>query len=85
MATPATQWAYSAGNVAVRPLPALRLREEQLDALRACARGLSLRFDKWEIVNALLLAGFVEKNIVGVIRVTKEGREYLSTLSDVPL
>jgi len=38
-----------------------------------------------EIVNALLLAGLVEKNIVGVIRITREGQEYLSTLSDVPL
>jgi hypothetical protein len=85
MATPATQRNDQAGNVVVGRAPALRLREEQVDALRACARGLSLRFEKWEIVNALLLAGFVEKNIVGVIRVTKEGQDYLSTLSDVAL
>jgi hypothetical protein len=85
MATPASQWTYAANNVAVSPIAALRLRQEQLDSLRACARGISLRFEKWEIVNALLLAGFVEKNIVGVIRITREGREYLTTLSDVPL
>ena len=61
------------------------MRRKQLHALRACARGLSLRFEEWEIVNALLLAGFVEKNVVGVIRITKEGQDYLSTLSDVAL
>ena len=85
MASHASQWTYAANNVAVSPIPALRLRQEQLDSLRACARGISLRFEKLEIVNALLLAGLVEKNIVGVIRITREGQEYLSTLSDVPL
>jgi hypothetical protein len=57
----------------------MRLTDEQLEALRACANGVSLRFEKSEIVNALLEAGCAERNIAGVIRVTEKGHEYLRT------
>jgi hypothetical protein len=55
----------------------VRLTDEQLAALRACADGISLRFEKPEIVNALLAAGYVSRNVAGVIRVTQHGKEYL--------
>ena len=55
------------------------LTEEQLDRLRACARGISLRFEKPQIVDALVAAGLVEKNIAGVVTISAKGRQYLST------
>ncbi|HEX9277458.1 MAG TPA: hypothetical protein VGA51_13795 [Casimicrobiaceae bacterium] len=60
----------------------VRLTDEQLEALRACAKGVSLRFEKSEIVNALLEAGYAEKNIAGVVRVTEKGHQYLRTHGD---
>ena len=57
------------------------LSREQLKALRACAEGISLRFEDFAIVNALLEAGFVEKNVAGVVRVTAEGHRYLRSQS----
>ncbi len=40
----------------------IRLTDEQLEALRACAKGISLRFENPEIVKALLADGYVSKN-----------------------
>jgi hypothetical protein len=56
---------------------ATRLTYEQLEVLRACARGISIRFDEPEIVNALLEGGYAEKNVAGVIAVTVRGLKYL--------
>ena len=56
----------------------IMLSREQLEALTRCAEGLSLRFDQAAVVNALLNAGYVRKNVVGVISITEAGREYLS-------
>ncbi len=56
-----------------------RLTDEQLEALRACARGVSLRFEKPEIVNALVSGGYVERNVAGVITVMAKGHQYLRT------
>ena len=68
----------SSSSIHPLPLPAvIRLNEEQFEALRSCSKGISLRFERWEIVNPLLDAGLVEKNLAGVIRVTKEGHEYV--------
>jgi hypothetical protein len=50
---------------------------EQLEALRRCAKGISLRFDAHEIVNALVTGGYVMKGVAGVITVTTEGHELL--------
>lgn len=54
-----------------------RLTSEQLDALRRCANGISLRFEAWAIVNALIAGGYVQAGIAGVITVTAKGEEYL--------
>jgi len=55
----------------------VRLTQKQLQALRACSKGISLRFEEWEIVNALVECGFAAMNAAGVIRVTEEGHRYL--------
>ncbi len=54
-----------------------RLTGEQLGALRRCAKGISLRFEAWVIVDALVAGGFAEKGIGGVVTVTAKGEEYL--------
>ena len=61
----------------VKPTP--RLTDRQLESLRSCARGVSLRFEEPAIVNALIDAGYVEKNVVGVVTITAQGLEYLQT------
>ena len=53
------------------------LTSEQLEALRRCAKGISLRFDDRKIVDALIAAGYVERGIAGVVTITPKGREYL--------
>jgi hypothetical protein len=61
------------------PLFTVRLSGEQLEALSRCASGISLRFEAPEIVSVLVSAGYAERNVVGVIRVTEEGLRYLQT------
>ena len=56
-----------------------RLTGEQLDALRRCAKGISLRFEAWAIVNALIAGGYAQLGIAGVVTVTAKGEEYLRT------
>jgi hypothetical protein len=56
-----------------------RLTGEQLDALRRCANGNSLRFEAWAIVNALIAGGYAQISIAGVVTVTAKGEEYLRT------
>ncbi len=63
----------------------VRLSGEQLEALSRCASGISLRFEAPEIVNVLVYAGYAERNVVGVVRVTAEGLRYLQTRSVEPL
>jgi hypothetical protein len=55
------------------------LTAEQLDALRRCARGISLRFEAWAIVNALVDGGYVEKDLGGGITLTAKGKAYVQT------
>ena len=38
----------------------MRLTSEELEALRRCAKGLSMRFESWTIVNALVQGDYVE-------------------------
>ena len=56
-----------------------RLTSDQLEALSRCARGISIRFESWEIVDALIAGGYVEKGVAGVVTVTATGQEYLRT------
>ena len=56
-----------------------RLTGEQLDALRRCAKGISLRFEAWVIVSALVAGGYAENGVAGVVAVTAKGEEYLRT------
>jgi hypothetical protein len=55
------------------------LTGEQLECLRRCARGISLRFDRLEIVDALVAGGYAEIGVAGVVRVTPNGHQYLSS------
>jgi hypothetical protein len=53
------------------------LTSEQLECLSRCARGISLRFERLEIVDALVAGGYAEKGVAGVVRVTAKGQQYL--------
>ncbi len=57
-----------------------RIPGEQLDCLRRCARGISLRFEAVEIVDALVARGYVQKNVAGVVTVTDTGQQYLGSI-----
>jgi hypothetical protein len=56
-----------------------RLTREQLECLSRCARGISVRFERSEIVDALVNAGYAQKGVAGVVTVTTKGQEYLRT------
>ena len=53
------------------------LTSEQLHALTRCARGISLRFDALQIIEALIAGGYAKKGVAGVVTVTAEGHKYL--------
>ena len=56
-----------------------RLTGEQLECLSRCAKGISVRFEAPEIVDALVAGGFVQKGVAGVVTVTAKGQQYLRT------
>jgi hypothetical protein len=56
-----------------------RLTGEQFARLSRCAEGISLRFEASEFVDALILDGYAEKGVAGVVTVTVKGRQYLRT------
>ena len=56
-----------------------RLTAEQLEALRRCAKGISLRFESWAIVDALVDGGYAEKGMAGVVTATAKGKAYVRT------
>jgi hypothetical protein len=56
-----------------------RLTAQQLEALRRCAKGVSLRFEAWAIVNALIDGGYAEISVAGVVTVTAKGKAYVQT------
>jgi len=60
-------------------LHATRLTGEQLECLSRCAKGISLRFEASEFVDALILDGYAEKGVAGVVTVTVKGQQYLRT------
>ena len=55
------------------------LTAEQLECLSRCARGISIRFDKSEVVDALIACGYAEQGVASVVTVTAKGQEYLRT------
>ena len=55
------------------------LTREQLECLNRCAKGISVRFEHWEIVDALIVGGYAEKGVAGTITVTAKGQQYLRT------
>jgi len=56
-----------------------RLTGEQLECLSRCAKGISLRFERLEIVDALVFGGYADKGVAGVVTVTARGQQYLRT------
>jgi hypothetical protein len=54
-----------------------RLTDEQFEHLSRCAKGISLRFERLEIVDALVAGGYAEKGVAGVVTVTIKGQQYL--------
>jgi hypothetical protein len=56
-----------------------RLTGEQFARLSRCAKGISLRFEASEFVDALILDGYAEKGVAGVVTVTVKGQQYLRT------
>jgi len=62
-----------------RALPRFtRLTSEQLDRLRRCANGNTLRFESADIVAALVAAGYATEGIGRVVTVTPAGHRYLA-------
>ena len=58
-------------------LHATRLTGEQLECLSRCAKGISLRFERLEIVDALVVGGYADNGFAGVVTVTAKGQQYL--------
>jgi len=59
----------------------MRLTQEQHECLSRCARGISVRFERSELIDALVEAGYAEKGVAGVVTVTPRGRDYLQKQS----
>jgi len=63
-------------------VPATQLTREQLECLRRCARGISLRFDEPADVEALVAAGYAQQNVARVVTMTAKGLHYLQAYGD---
>jgi hypothetical protein len=57
----------------------VRLTRDQLDRLRRCANGNTLRFESADIVDALVAAGYAKEGVGRVVTVTADGHRYLSS------
>ncbi len=53
------------------------LTGEQLEVLSRCAKGISVRFEAPEIINALVIGGYAQQGVAGVVTVTAKGQQYL--------
>ena len=56
-----------------------RLTREQTECLARCAKGISIRFERSELVDALVAGGYAEQGVAGVVTVTAKGQQYLKT------
>lgn len=54
------------------------LNGEQLECLSRCARGISVRFQRLEILDALVAGGYAERGVAGVVTVTAKGQQTVS-------
>lgn len=54
-----------------------QLTGEQRDCLTRCSNGLTLRFERSELVDPLIDNGYAERGLAGVVTVTARGQEYL--------
>jgi len=61
------------------PEATTRLTDDQLDRLRRCANGNTLRFESTAIVAALVGAGYASEGAGCVVTVTPKGHRYLQT------
>jgi hypothetical protein len=61
------------------PQAMAQLTDEQLDRLRRCANGNTLRFESTAIVSALVAAGYATEGVGCVVTVTPKGHRYLQT------
>jgi hypothetical protein len=55
------------------------LTSEQLDRLRWCANGNTLRFESSTIVDVLVARGYAKQGFGRVVTLTPQGRQYLRT------
>ncbi len=53
------------------------LTAEQLECLKRCAQGISLRFEAQKNVDALVAGGYAKEGVARVVTVTAKGLEYL--------
>ena len=58
------------------------LTDEQLERLRQCAEGNTLRYEPPEIVAVLVAGGYAKEGIGRVVTVTPKGQQYLRARSD---
>ena len=61
------------------PHVAAHLTDEELDRLRRCANGNTLRFESSDIVAALVAGGYATEGVGRVVTVTPEGLRYLES------
>lgn len=61
------------------PRVTTRLTDEQLDRLRRCANGNTLRFESSDIVAALVAGGYATEGVGRVVTLTPKGRRYLES------
>jgi hypothetical protein len=57
----------------------VHLTDEQVECLSRCAKGISLRFEASEIVDALVAGGYCEVGLARVVTMTATGHLYLQT------
>jgi len=54
-----------------------QLTTEQRDCLTRCAKGITMRFERSELVDPLVDRGYAQRGLAGVVTITVRGLEYL--------
>ena len=55
----------------------VRLTDKQFECLSRCAKGISVRFESPEIVDALVAGGYCKVGVARVVTMTENGHLYL--------